>query len=120
MNSARRRAAWCGRIGVMDPLPPLDQPSQMPSPAAATQQPSPAAAAPVVTAPPSIFLPLAGLVLAFVFAPAGFIVSIIALRRISQAAPLARGLAIAGIVFGGFSVGAMIILIALLRSGGGL
>ena len=104
----------------MDPLLPVEQPSQMPSPVVASQQPSPAAGAPTATSPPSIILPLAGLVLVFVFAPLGFIVSIIALRRLNQPSALAKGLAVAGIVIGGLFVAAMLVLIALLSIGGWL
>ena len=98
----------------MDPLPPVEQPSQMPSPTIASQQPSPAAGAPTKTPPPSIILPLAGLVLVFVFAPLGFIVSIIALRRLNQESAVAKGLAVTGVVIGGLFLAAMLVLIALL------
>jgi|GEM_PF-2632760 len=102
----------------MDPLLPVEQPSQMASPALASRQPSPAAGAPPETSPPSIILPLAGLVLVFVFAPLGFIVSIIALRRLNQESAVAKGLAVTGIVIGGLFLAAMLVLIALLSLGG--
>jgi len=63
------------------------------------------------------FSNLAGLVLVFVFAPLGFIVSIIALRRLNQASAVAKGLAVAGIVIGGLFVAAMLVLMALLSGG---
>ena len=53
----------------------------------------------------------------FVFAPLGFIVSIIALRRLNQASAVAKGLAVAGIVIGGLFVAAMLVLMALLSGG---
>lgn len=58
-------------------------------------------------------LAIVGFVLAFVFAPAGLIVSIIALRQINRTHERGKGLAIAGIVLGAICVVFIVIMIVL-------
>lgn len=73
--------------------------------------PAPVAAPTVAPTEPARGLTIAGFVLAFLIAPLGAILSIVALVKINSAGGSSRGLAIAGIIIGALGTIAWIVTI---------